>query len=323
MALAELMVFLEAPGIVPAILQKMKSLPRTGDAPKEAYLSEEVLERSEQYGPSIRKMLAAQPPLEALHYTRILSRAASGWTSDLRRHYYRMFFDWFAAEGGMSFKAYLEQMRTASLTGLKETEIREYEKLSGIFQPAHNTADLPQPIGPGQAYTAEILNPYIWGDALEQADISFPAGERAYKSALCIVCHRMNGEGGLSGPDLSQIGSKFSRYDLVYAILSPNDQISDQYANTLLELQNGALLTGRVREENDSLLVLMPNPYDPGQEIRVDKATIARRRLSPVSPMPSGLLNRLSEEELKELLIFLLANGSSDHPLYTGVPPSQ
>ena len=323
MALAELLVFLEAPDIIPTILRKMESLPTTGDAPKEVYLSEEVLDRSEQYGPSIRKMLAAQPPREALHYTRVLSRAVSGWTPDLRRRYYKLFFDWFEAEGGMSFKAYLEQMRTASLSGLTASEVREYEKLSGIFQPVQNISDLPEPIGPGNTYTMEMLNPYVWGDALEQAEASIEAGERAYKAALCIVCHRMNGEGGLSGPDLSQIGSKFSRYDLAFAILSPNDQISDQYANTLLELQTGEILTGRIREENDSLVVLMPNPFDPNQQIQVDRNTIARRRLSPVSPMPSGLLNRLGEAELRELLVFLLANGDAGHPLYTGISASE
>ena len=58
-------------------------------------------------------------------------------------------------------------------------------------------------------------------------------GERAFKAARCIICHRMKGEGGATGPDLTQMHTKFGNYDLTFALVSPSDEISDQYNNTI------------------------------------------------------------------------------------------
>ena len=316
MALGELMVYLEAPGIAGKILNHMESLPTSEQNGPGELLEEQTLRRSEQYGPTISQMIARRPPKESIHYMKILSRLSDGWTPELRREYYSRFYDVLASEGGMSFKAYMEKMRVASLQGLPASEIAAYEELSGVYRPGDLLADLPQPIGPGKAYTVDMLTPYIWGDGLDAYTGTPEDGYRAFQAALCIVCHRIQGEGGASGPDLSQVSSKFGGYDLINTILSPNDQISDQYANVLLEMEDGSKIAGRVREENDSTVILMPNPYDPEQVLHIDKVSITKRGISPVSPMPPGLLNRLNEQEVQDLLVYLLSNANPEHPLY-------
>lgn len=316
MALAEMLVYLDVPQIAAALLAHLEALPQTGMEKGTELLGEATLSRSEEYGPTIAQMIKRHPPAETIHYMKTLSRLSAGWTPELRRDYYSRFYDVLASDGGMSFKAYMEKMRVASLQGLPKAEIAAYQELSGVYQPGELLDDLPQPVGPGQEYTVGTLAPYIWGDQLETYSGTVADGHRAFQAALCIACHRMQGTGGTSGPDLSQIGSKFSGYDLVNTILSPNDQISDQYANVLLELKDGRKAAGRIREENDSTIVLMPNPFDPEQLMEIDKSSVVERGISPVSPMPPGLLNRLNEKEVTDLLVYLLANANPEHPLY-------
>lgn len=134
---------------------------------------------------------------------------------------------------------------------------------------------------------------------------------------MCVLCHRMRGEGGAVGTDLTQVADKFSKNDLLFAIYSPNDEISDQYANTLFHMNNGTKLAGRIKNETEDTVTLMPNPFNETFTVELAKLDIEKRELSPLSPMPSGLLNRLNINEIKDLFTYLLAGGDSNHPLYT------
>ena len=100
-------------------------------------------------------------------------------------------------------------------------------------------ASLPQPEGPGenwmQGRVRRILNDY-----LEETPRNYERGKEMYAAALCEACHTMNGMGGNIGPDLSQIGTRFSRGDIVEAIISPSDAISDQYGATVFTMKNGS-----------------------------------------------------------------------------------
>ena len=142
-------------------------------------------------------------------------------------------------------------------------------------------------------------------------------GRRMYEAALCQACHVMGGVGGTVGPDLSQIGTRASKGDILMAINLPSNTISDQYAAALLTMNDGKTIIGRVIGEDDEAVTLNQNPYDPDQRIRVLKADIAKREVSPVSIMPPRLLNRLNEEEVNDIMAFLLSGGDPEHACYT------
>ena len=76
-------------------------------------------------------------------------------------------------------------------------------------------------------------------------------------------------------------------------------------------------MAGRIFSEVGDSIALMPNPYDNSHQVKLAKSAIIKRELSPVSPMPPGLLNRLNEQEVADLLTYLLSGGDEQHEIYT------
>ncbi|WP_273567835.1 c-type cytochrome [Maribacter halichondriae] len=280
-------------------------------------LSEEATERSEQYGPLIRDVIAQMPPSESIYYGMLLSHAEKGWTKDAREKYFTWFFDVMNSKGGMSFKAYIENVRQKAMANVPKGQKEYLEELSGIYSPTDVLADLPKPIGPGKNYTMGEINDIYW-ETSKGYKSTIAKGERAYKAALCISCHRMKGEGGATGPDLTQAYSKFNSYNLTFAMVSPSDEISDQYANTIFHKKDGSQVIGRLLSEEGDSLGIMTNPYNPSYTLKLAKSNIEKQELSPISPMPPGLLNRLNEKEIIDLYAYLLSGGDKDHNIYTG-----
>ncbi len=282
-----------------------------------AMLSEETTLRSEQYGPLIREVIAKMPPSESIYYGMLLSHATAGWTKDLRERYFLWFYDVLGTKGGMSFKAYMENVRLQAMTHVPENEKDYFQELSGVYSPSTAVAELPEPIGPGDDYTGDDIGQIIWGGGMDDYQGTIAAGERAYQSAMCVLCHRMRGEGGAAGPDLTQAHTKFNSYEMLFAIYSPNDEISDQYANTLFHLNDGKKIAGRVKSEEGDSITLMPNPFNEGYTLTLVKNQVIKKELSPISPMPSGLLNRLNEQEILDLFAYLKSGGDAAHEVYT------
>ena len=190
-----------------------------------------------------------------------------------------------------------------------------YEELSGIYSPIDEMANLAQPEGPGNTYGGGEVASLMW-DSMSNYAADISRGERIFEAALCSTCHRMNGEGGNSGPDLSQVHTRFNRYELIFAITSPNDEISDQYAFTLFHLKDDKKIAGKILSEDDEKVVILPNPYSTVNTVEIAKSDILKRDLSPVSPMPPGLLNRLNDGEILDLLVYLNSGGDPEHELY-------
>jgi putative membrane-bound dehydrogenase-like protein len=121
--------------------------------------------------------------------------------------------------------------------------------------------------------------------------------------AQCLKCHTINGVGGQVGPDLSKIGAKASRENLIESILLPSKAIADQYIQWQIETKKGRQILGLIIEENaDSILLRDANAKD----YRIARSDIESRTKSPVSIMPESLVATLTEEELIDLVEYLL-----------------
>lgn len=314
--LGQLLLFLDAPGITEDLVALLEMHTKEGTALNNTFLTEETITRSEQYGPLIREIIAKMPPSEAIYYGVLLSHAKTGWSKTSRSTYFQWFYEVLNAKGGLSFKPGMENIRLAAMKHVPEEEKEFYQELSGVYSPATVVVDLPQPIGPGKQYDGSDMGEMIWGSELADYKTDFMKGERAYKAGMCVLCHRIRGEGGAVGSDLSQVSDKYGRYDLLFAIYSPNDEISDQYANTLFHLKDDIKISGRIKSENEEVVVLMPNPFNESYTTEILKSNIKKRELSPLSPMPSGLLNRLNPKEIKDLFVYLEAGGDPNHKAY-------
>lgn len=313
--LSQILLYLQADGITKGLVNQLtKHTEEKTVSEGVELLDEETTLRSEQYGEVIREVIAKMPPSEAIYYGMLLSNAEKGWTKALREKYFSWFYDVLASKGGMSFKAYMENVRQRAMSNVPDADKDYFKEISGEYSPSDAVADLPQPKGPGDLYTAGDLQDIIYSEEIIGG--SYEDGKRAFEAAMCILCHRMRGEGGAAGPDLTQAHTKFGTGDLILSIASPNDEISDQYAHTLLQLKDGKNLAGRIKSENEEDIVLMPNPFNETYTVNIDKEDVKERGLSPISPMPGGLLNRLNAQEIKDLFKYLQSGGDENHESY-------
>ena len=95
--------------------------------------------------------------------------------------------------------------------------------------------------------------------------------------------------------------------DLAEALLAPNKVVSDQYQFDIISMKDGSSLWGRVMDEKDGILHVATSPFDFTQTQEVKRSEVKNIEPSPVSPMPAGLINSLNEEELRDLMGYLLA----------------
>lgn len=315
--LGQLLLYLDADSSTQELVALLQRHTKEGTVGNTEFLSKETTERSEQYGPLIREIIAKMPPTEAIYYGVLLSHADKGWTKESRSSYFQWFYDVLNAKGGLSFKPGMENIRLAAMKNVPDNEKEYFQELSGVYSPETAITELPAPIGPGQQYDANEIGSIVWGAELADYKVDFEKGKRAFEAGMCVLCHRMRGEGAAVGPDLTQAHTKFNNYEMLFATYSPNDEISDQYANTLFHLKDGKKLSGRIKSETEDTVTLMPNPFNESYTVDVVKTDVTKRELSPLSPMPSGLLNRLNSKEIKDLFAYLGAGGDENHEVYT------
>lgn len=158
------------------------------------------------------------------------------------------------------------------------------------------------------------LVPYL--EQLSQGR-SFQAGKQIFQAANCVACHRLNDVGYEIGPDLAKLDPKLGPADILKNILEPSAAVNEKYASTILELDSGEVVTGVVVEETPEALKLVENPLAKSAPRSVSKAEILARKKSPTSIMPLGLVDRLTREEILDLIAYLAARGNPHHPLFS------
>jgi putative heme-binding domain-containing protein len=131
-------------------------------------------------------------------------------------------------------------------------------------------------------------------------------GRRLYAATGCLACHNFRGDGGLAGPDLSSAGGRYSARDLLENILEPSNVINEQYSLKVFTQKDGSEIVGRLVNMSANELILATNPMDPGgSEVRLRPDNVTHIAASPLSLMPPGLVNRLTESDLLDLLAYL------------------
>jgi uncharacterized repeat protein (TIGR03806 family) len=140
---------------------------------------------------------------------------------------------------------------------------------------------------------------------------SVETGQKLFREIGCAECHRFGGEGGSVGPNLTGIGRRLTPHDLLQSLLLPAAKIADEYAVFLVATDRGQVFSGRIEREDAQSLVLRPTAADePPIEIPLDQ--IDERHKSNISNMPAGTLNVLSQDEILDLLNYLLSEPSAE-----------
>ena len=261
---------------------------------------------------------------EQLHDVFHLRRVRDGWSAEDREVYFRWFTQphpseshspemlrWFAdvrlhyADGG-SLKTYLTNIRAEARETLTADERAKFSTLldAPLLPPSKPVAVKTHSFV--KAWTAAELLPPV--QALAQPR-SAERGREVFTAASCIACHRYANEGGEFGPDLTAVAYKLGAREMLESLIEPSKVIADQFQNTIVELTNGETRIGRILKKGRGAtskggVILSTNPLtDEREEIAKDK--IRSMKPSPISPMPEGLLNQFTQDEILDLLAYL------------------
>ena len=150
------------------------------------------------------------------------------------------------------------------------------------------------------------LRGLLRAETLAGADRS--AGRQLYAN-LCQNCHRLYGQGGQIGPDLT--GGHRSDLDyLLDNIIDPGAVVDKDYRMTLVLTEDGRVLSGLVTDESPRTVTL----HTATESFTLDRRDVVEQRLTEKSPMPEGLLDPLSDEQIRNLVSYLA------HPTQVPLP---
>jgi putative heme-binding domain-containing protein len=145
---------------------------------------------------------------------------------------------------------------------------------------------------------------------------SFANGKRMFEVATCIACHKLNGAGTELGPDLAKLDPKLKPVDIFRDIIEPSFRINEKYYSYSFELTSGKVITGLILKETPKVVEVIENPLAKSKPVVIKKSDIDKRTKSPTSIMPKGLLDRLTREEILDLVAYVVAGGKRGHSLF-------
>jgi putative heme-binding domain-containing protein len=129
------------------------------------------------------------------------------------------------------------------------------------------------------------------------------AGRTIYRARGCGGCHRVNREGGQSGPDLSRIGGSRSLSHLRAALLDPNVRVLPNQWRVSAQTKSGSRVTGRLLNEDTYSLQLLDSR---ARLVSLAKSDVADYEILRDSAMPS-YEGRIRGTELEDLLAYLVS----------------
>ena len=265
------------------------------------------LEARDVVAKSMALLASAQTQEDQFHYAFILRTMKTGWTPELRKHYFSFLN---LAEdqyhGGASLKNFIEHMREDAEQTLNDSEKKE---LATILE--HRAASPTR-----QVTLRQFVRNWQMADLLPDLNEvnhgrNFARGKSAFESVQCLACHKFKDEGGSIGPDLTGVGNRFTSEYILESIILPSKVVSDQYANTQIITKDHDVIEGRVMKDEPDKLIVRPSPLSEAT-VTVEKKNIARTQLSKLSPMPEGLVDVLSKDEIIDLIAYLRASGNEN-----------
>jgi putative heme-binding domain-containing protein len=305
--LAQLLVYLKSPTIVEKVCAELQkpSKPLT-----QAGLDELIL-RNRGYGGTIANLMKNSADQQKLSYLFTLRNATVGWNMDRWKVYYAFLKEAQTKAGGASFKGFLTNIEKDAYANASDVDRLAIE--AGGLRPAYKPPVLPKPVGPGKEWTTADV---VGLEAELKSGRNFKNGERSFAAARCVVCHRIGGDGGATGPDLSQVAGRFGLKELAESIVEPSKVISDQYKASVIVTLDDKTITGRIVNDAGGKYTVVLDPEDSSKVLEIKKEDVASVKPSNISLMPEKLINGLNENEVLDMLAYMLSRGDPSHAMF-------
>ncbi len=164
------------------------------------------------------------------------------------------------------------------------------------------------PIGNNRAFVknwkvSDLESDLVEGLAGRNPDI----GAKLFQEATCLQCHAVDGKGGRVGPDLRGV---LKRHDSSVAavlkeILEPSHKIDPKYASHSILTQDGQVYSGVLVSEDEKTVAILSSPDQPKPTV-LQRSDIEEMQPSSKSMMPAALLDQFSQEEVFEILSYVI-----------------
>jgi putative heme-binding domain-containing protein len=273
-----------------------------------------VFLQDDSVAPKAVKLLKDAPTQEEqIEYARSLRMLKVGWTPELREDYFKWFGKAASYKGGNSFGNFLKLIRNDAIQTLTAAERTALKPLIDADPAAMKLP--PEPPRPFvKAYKLDDLAPALEKGLKNGRD--FDRGRKLFAAGKCFSCHRFDNEGGSNGPDLTGVSGRFSPRDLLESIIDPSKEVSDQYGAVEIRTKDDRVITGRIVNLKEDVVMVNTDMLNPGGTVNVNRNLIDSMRPSKLSMMPTALLDTFKEDEVLDLMAYMLARGDRNHAMF-------
>ena len=258
---------------------------------------------------------------EQIEYARSLRALKTGWTSRTRTAYLEWFLKASNFRGGASFNKFIEFIRNDALstfTASEKTELAALIEQKPVRKSAIENA--------GAIFAGRKENVYSLDGLVTMANegLNYQGslsegilrrdlenGRKMFGAAACFTCHRFGNEGGMTGPDLSSAGRRYSIKDLLEQIVNPSKEINEQFVPIEVVTDDDERIRGVVVNLNGDSITLNTDSSDPNEQTSIDRKKILSIGTSKVSPMPLNLLAMMTKDEILDLLAYMINGGTA------------
>lgn len=254
----------------------------------------------------------ASPQEDQIRTARSLAYAQSGWTPKQQRQFLIWLGKARSFTGGKQLTERLRDIREDFLKTLSDQQQQHYSKeIAALDKPL-----VEEQLTPARPVVKEWkltdLEPHLSSVATRR---SFQNARQALLAASCLKCHRIGSTGAQIGPDLTNVGKRFDSRAILESIISPSKVMDPKYLHTVYVLSSGKVVTGRPVGVSKTAITVETDPIRQ-TTVPVNREEIEESLLSKTSPMPVGLINVLTQEEILDLLAYLKAGGDPDAPAF-------
>jgi putative heme-binding domain-containing protein len=254
---------------------------------------------------------------EQIEYARDIRFLKTGWTKPLHERYFAWFIKAASFRGGASFDKFMEFIRNDAVASLSDQEKTELADALAKKPERKSALEAAASVLAGRT----VMNNWTLDELSAAAKTgmkgrSFENGRKMFGAVGCFTCHRFGNEGGMTGPDLTGAGGRYTPHDLLDNIINPSKEINEQFVPTVLTLQDGKQIIGSIVNLNNNSVTVNTDPSDPWQRENVDRNKLKTIEPSKVSLMPPGLLNILTKEEVLDLVAYVLSAGDPGNPMF-------
>ncbi len=221
-------------------------------------------------------------------------------------HAFDLKLDGIVEKGNMAVKSDKLIVARAALEGISKTDMaqvetywkeREKQLRRGLWLDAYL---LLTAAGNADAASYAAADPgNVFDLSLEGGDQE--AGKIVFQNqGACLQCHKIGNDGGVQGPDLTQVATRLTRDKILEAVTVPGAEITEGYGMSAITLKSGDSVVGRLSSEADDHLIVVGLDNKPTRVERSDIKEIA----PPVSAMPPVAM-ALPPKDLRDLVAYL------------------